>query len=327
MESLVSIIVPIYNVRNYVEKCIGSLMHQTYTNIEIILIDDGSTDGSGEICDTLAKEDSRIRIVHSLNNGVSHARNIGLDLVIGDYVTFVDGDDWLEEDWVEISLNEINMSNSDILIAGFTKSYESGEEQVMHCYSPKRKLSNIECLKEMYMKPFDETYFAWEVCAKLFLSKLWSDVRFNNDISFQEDGLAFWEVLKKANSVMYIPMYKYHYFCRSNSVVHAPTIKNIYDSYKTNEIFYKNPWYDDYDLIECMSHKYFMSRLTLLLKLALYQEEKDIFIKEQKRVYSDIYTHFRIEWKYKKIKGLIKLLVVCMPYDVVRIISSYAMKS
>ena len=98
---LISIIIPIYNVEKYMEKCLNSVVNQTYNNIEIILIDDGSKDKSREICDNYAKKDNRIKVVHKENNGVSSARNTGIDMSKGKYITFIDSDDYIDTDYIE----------------------------------------------------------------------------------------------------------------------------------------------------------------------------------------------------------------------------------
>ena len=99
---LISVIVPVYNVEAYLEKCVNSILHQTYENIEVILIDDGSTDNSGAICDALAADDSRIKVLHKSNGGVSSARNLGISVASGAYICFVDSDDWLDIDYFEL---------------------------------------------------------------------------------------------------------------------------------------------------------------------------------------------------------------------------------
>ena len=101
LNELISIIVPVYNVEKYLKKCIDSILNQTYSNIEILLIDDGSTDNSGIICDNFKKRDSRIKVVHKKNSGVSSTRNYGLDLATGKYISFVDSDDFVECDFIE----------------------------------------------------------------------------------------------------------------------------------------------------------------------------------------------------------------------------------
>lgn len=124
---LISIIVPVYNVEKYLEQCIDSLVNQTYKNIEIIIVNDGSTDSSGELCDKLAKRDSRINVVHKKNAGLGFARNTGLEFVKGKYVTFIDSDDFADVDLIENLYNEIILNNADTCIGGFKRVNDDGK--------------------------------------------------------------------------------------------------------------------------------------------------------------------------------------------------------
>ena len=116
--ALVSVIIPVYNVREYLDDCIRSILKQTYGNLEIILVDDGSTDDSGVLCDKYAKNDARIRVIHKLNGGLSDARNAGLDVATGEWVQFVDSDDWLEPDCVETLLDLCQRFSVEMSICG-----------------------------------------------------------------------------------------------------------------------------------------------------------------------------------------------------------------
>lgn len=127
----ISIIVPIYGIERYISQCIESLITQTYKNIEIILVDDGSKDRSGEICDEYAKNDNRIHVYHKSNGGLTSARNYGLERALGDWIMNVDGDDWIEPDAVERLLNEANKTNADIVFADFWFDYP--DKQKMEC--------------------------------------------------------------------------------------------------------------------------------------------------------------------------------------------------
>ena len=117
--ALISVIVPVYNVESFLIRCISSIREQTYRNLEILLIDDGSEDASGEICDTLAKEDSRISVIHKQNAGLSSARNVGLDNAKGEYISFIDSDDWVMKNYFENMLNMLVLMEGDIISAKY----------------------------------------------------------------------------------------------------------------------------------------------------------------------------------------------------------------
>lgn len=116
MNNLISVIVPVYKVEKYIKKCIESIINQTYENLEIILVDDGSPDNCGKICDEYAKKDKRIKVIHKENGGVSSARNLGLEKSNGQYITFIDSDDWIEEEYCEILLTTLKEQNADCAI-------------------------------------------------------------------------------------------------------------------------------------------------------------------------------------------------------------------
>ena len=120
---IISIIVPVYNVESYLERCINSILNQTFKNFELILVDDGSTDKSGEICDSFAGYDKRIRVIHKKNGGLSSARNVGLDVSIGKYIGFVDSDDWIDEFMYEKLYRNMIKTKSDIVICNFSRVY------------------------------------------------------------------------------------------------------------------------------------------------------------------------------------------------------------
>ena len=124
--ALISVIVPVYNAAEYLPRCIESILCQTHRNLDILLIDDGSTDGCGEVCDSYAREDSRIRVIHQQNSGVSTARNAGLDAARGDWIGFVDADDWIEPEMYETLLRTAQTNGKLISVCGFVKSVRSG---------------------------------------------------------------------------------------------------------------------------------------------------------------------------------------------------------
>ena len=126
MKDLISVIIPVYNVEKYINRCVDSVIHQSYTNLEIILVDDGSPDNCPTICDNYSKQDSRIKVIHKKNGGLSDARNVGIEHSKGKYITFIDSDDYISNDYVEILYKLITKYNSKIAVADNYIFYEDG---------------------------------------------------------------------------------------------------------------------------------------------------------------------------------------------------------
>ena len=215
----ISIIVPVYNVESYLEKCVSSLINQTYTNLEILLIDDGSTDTSGQLCDQLGKKDNRIRVIHTANFGVSHARNTGLDAMTGDFISFVDADDWIDADMYEKMLFAIIADDTDMCCGGYVK------ENGFTASSPLRKsdactFTSEETLREMFQPRELNKRFWWEQCDKLYKRKLFEGIRYDEHMQIGEDMLVTWNLLQKNWRVSYLPLMGYHYRMRPESATH-----------------------------------------------------------------------------------------------------------
>ncbi len=213
-EALVSIIVPVYNVEKYIKTCLDSIINQTYKNIEILLIDDGSTDNSGKICDEYSKKDKRIKVFHKENGGLSSARNYGIDRAKGDYLTFIDSDDTLELDYIEYLYNLIKKYNTDLSICPYiviineTKKYDFGKK-----YS-EETLSTEEALKRMLC----EEGFTVSACAKLYKKELFDDIRYPLNKLCEDNGTTY-KIIMKCNKIAYGNESKYNYFKRPNSIM------------------------------------------------------------------------------------------------------------
>lgn len=216
-DELVSIVVPVYNVEHYLDKCIKSLMQQSYRNIEIILVNDGSTDNSLFICQKYKKNDKRIKIINKKNGGLSDARNYGIDKATGFYITFVDSDDWLDEDAIEIAVKYLKENNADISIYGM--SIDS-DKKVMKVKKPKRKyvLDSEKAL--IYLNSFKEIDVS--ACNKLYKKSLFSKIRFPVG-KLCEDMYTMYKLFDKA-IVVTIPFAKYHYYQRQNSITRNKSI-------------------------------------------------------------------------------------------------------
>ena len=128
-EGKISVVVPVYNVEDYLDRCVKSIISQTYENLEVILVDDGSADGSPVMCDSWAQKDPRIKVIHKPNGGVSSARNAALDAATGDFIGFVDSDDWIENDFYELLMKSLAENGSDIAFCGYYVVERSGEKK------------------------------------------------------------------------------------------------------------------------------------------------------------------------------------------------------
>lgn len=218
----ISVVVPVYNVNGYLEKCLDSIIGQTYTDLEIICVDDGSTDGSGEILDRYAKKDARIVVIHQPNSGVSTARNVALDHCTGDFVGFVDGDDWLEPNMYELLMGRITADDIDISACGYFEDEGNVARPVVNTLPvPEEPMDTREFLPYIYIR---DQY-------RGVASYLWSRV-FRREVIVKA-RLCFVKELRPSQDIVFVAQYfiearksvytkrpMYHYVQRPNSVMH-----------------------------------------------------------------------------------------------------------
>lgn len=216
---LISIIVPVYNTEKYLDQCIQSVLAQTYTNWELLLIDDGSTDSSGAICDKYAAEDKRIRVFHKENGGVSSARNLGLDNAQGEWISFVDADDWIDKQCYQMVLDAHTDDEVDLVTSDINLIYENKASKIrMHQWSDSKEQSFVEYLSKTWLCP------GWILVRyHLFKNK---EMRFPDQISIFEDFHLFVRLLFFSRKVAHIdrPLYCY----RRDNVTSATLITNEY---------------------------------------------------------------------------------------------------
>ena len=213
---LVTIIVPVYNVEAYLRRCIDSITNQTHANLEIILVDDGSSDNSSRICDMYAAADPRVIAIHKENEGQSKARNVGLDRAQGEYISFVDSDDLIENNYVENMLRNAVSDNADVVVSGYRIVKDDGSE---HCSAPNEMFlkTNIEVLRA-----FCKCIFQPTPCAKLYSAQFISrnGLRFSEGVIY-EDQLWTCAWAQKASRVHLIPKAMYNYCVREGSTMTA----------------------------------------------------------------------------------------------------------
>lgn len=216
MNNLISVIVPIYNVEAWLNQCIKSIVSQTYQNIEILLIDDGSTDSSGILCDEWKKKDSRIKVIHKVNGGLSDARNAGISIANGEFITFIDSDDIIEADMIEYLVTLINQEDIDMSVCQKALIDESG-----NLISPiTKQLEKVSLIKgrENCMRHFlsssDIDTVAW---GKLYKTSMFDDVRYPMG-RYHEDVFTTYKLIAKCNSIAVGSGQKYFYRIRQGSI-------------------------------------------------------------------------------------------------------------
>lgn len=237
LEKLVSIVIPVYNVEKYIDKCIQSILKQTYKNIEIIFVDDGSTDKSGEICDLVAEKDERFLVVHKKNEGVSVARNTALKCCKGDYITFIDPDDWIEENFIFNLVNELEKNNVDSVCCTFIhtdgKKWLAGE--------PKE---DIKKGKDIIQNIMEENWYTTVIWNKLFKREcIYREkdnfIEFEKNRTVGEDEKWLIDIFIDTNRTMkFINQKLYYWRIREASALHS--VKNkitiqMLDEIKTKE--------------------------------------------------------------------------------------------
>ena len=228
MEDLISVIVPIYNVEEYLPRCIDSIINQTYKNLEIILVDDGSPDNCPKICDEYAKKDTRIKVIHKQNGGVSSARNAGLDNATGSYISFVDSDDWIDQKLYELLVNVATKNQSEMVCSGFVDCYVDSNKQIIRCPNSNTVVfTDEQILDNYYNQYFPQFTVPW---AKLYKSTIFTDLRYNKMI--YEDSEILFKIIHKVKSVTIIAFSGYYYQKRNHGLVNGEIKKTMVDSLK-----------------------------------------------------------------------------------------------
>ena len=225
-QPLISVIVPCYNVEEYLPKCIESILSQTYRNLELFLVDDGSPDRSGEICDEYAVRDKRIKVIHKENGGLSDARNAALDVMTGEYVTFVDSDDYVAPDYVELLYKLIAENDVRLSVTGFRTFAENTSPEIGNYPVTERVLGTVEALTEMfYQRAFDTS--AW---AKMYHRSLFSDgIRYPKGWLYEDLSVTY-RLMMKCDRIAFGDYRSYFYLLRDTSIEGAPFKPPKYES-------------------------------------------------------------------------------------------------
>ena len=249
---LISIIVPVYNVEKYLSKCLDSIINQTYKNLEIILIDDGSTDKSGEICDKYKNEDKRIIVIHQLNGGVSAARNTGIGVAKGRYILFIDSDDWIEKDYVSSLFTYAG--DDTIVCCGYKRIFD--DKIIEHSVKKLDELNKVEFLnllqdyelkkhKDFYINPIGN--YLWN---KLIPTKILKQVNFPENHLY-EDVYVLFKIIKLSNQIVILPQCIYNYVSHKDCIVNCITKKQAFESLDSRIEQEKDSAFNEQLLIQC----------------------------------------------------------------------------
>lgn len=213
-KTLISVIVPVYKVEKYLSQCVDSILNQTYRNLELILVDDGSPDGCGKLCDAYAEKDGRVRVVHKKNGGLSDARNAGINAASGDYLSFIDGDDWIEPDTYAAMLAAAEKYSAALVCAGrYDEDEETGIRTVGLCPKREEQISS----KEMVRRIFHWEAMDSSACDKLYARHLFEGIRFPLGMVC-EDVPTTYRVVLRAEKAVLLPKPVYHYRHRASSI-------------------------------------------------------------------------------------------------------------
>lgn len=273
MDCTISVIVPVYNSEKYLKRCIDSILNQTYKAIELILVDDGSPDNCGKICDEYAKKDKRVRVIHKTNAGVSAARNLGLEIASGNYATFVDSDDYIEPEMYSNMMEKVHQYNCDVVMCDCIKDFTDHSEIYTHDiragFYDKEQLIN-EYYPHLLMMENVEYPATISNCLTLFNRNKLGNLRYVVGVRYSEDLLFGAQLVYNTDSFYYMKEQAYyHYYMNPTSATHKFTVDK-WNDYKTLH-FEINKYFS-----ECESFD-FSHQIDLCLLFFVYNSVSNIF--------------------------------------------------
>lgn len=311
-DALITIIVPLYNVETYLPWCLDSIMAQSYDNFELILVDDGSTDSSGKICDEYALKDERIKVIHQNNSGPSIARNTALDIMNGEYVTFIDSDDVVHPQYLKTLFENMINCRADISAVTFTRVSEYGVlgnvefTGKLSLYTPTVAIKRI-----LYQKDLENS--AW---GKLYKSHLFDNVRFPESI-YYEDLAIFYKIYEKASKIVFERVGLYGYRKRQSSIMGKFSLKRT-DVLDVADEFVKHIEQNKRELLPAAKDRKFSANMNILWLMTITGIKNDETVSrcweniKQLRYSSLFNPKVRLKNKIGAISSLMGLKVLCL---------------
>ena len=296
-QPLLTVIVPCYNVEKYVDKCISSIVNQTYSNLEILLIDDGSTDSTGKICDSWQERDQRISVIHKQNEGLSYVRKTGIENATGEYLTFVDSDDWIDVNMYADMMSALLSTNSDIAQCEFCFVHEDGR---MEHYGKEHQAGNIEVTgrTEGVLLMLEKKIWFPSMCNKIFKKSLFDSIMFSKERGLAEDYISLY-LFHRAEQSVYIHNEYYFYFQRKGSICNpldtASKMKNLRDRFDADFEHYSFvEQYPEYHaVLSSLKYRMIESGITLLRNIIAFPQHftNEYFKAKAEQLRSVPFTH------------------------------------
>lgn len=314
---LITVVIPVYNVENYVYDCIQSVINQTYKNLEIIVVNDGSTDNSGDICDELAKSDNRVKVIHKKNGGLSSARNIGIDNANGTYIVFVDSDDTIDCSMIEKLLNICCNNCADIAICNRYYVYDDGKKKLRY---PKNKYDLIMNSEEAIKELNSFRYFDMSAWGKIYSINLFREIRFPIG-KLSEDYFIMYKLFDSATRIVcnFEPLY--YYYQRKGSIskkaeLHYDFVQAAYEQMRYVERKYPK-------LVKCV-HAAYASAATTVYGIVLKSGGK-VRKKDRKRLQEIVRNNFKYVFLCDNLsfQRKVQLILFSLSLDLYDIIFSF----
>lgn len=307
MQPLISIVIPIYNVALYLERCLESVCSQTYQNLEIILVDDGSTDNSRHICDEYAARDNRINVIHKENGGLSEARNVGIDIFKGEYITFIDSDDFVHNGYIQRLYDLLIGGEADISVIGQQKFSSSNEIKEHEKDSNIKYFTGISAIADMWYQKNILTS-AW---GKLYNKSLFHEIRYPVG-KLYEDLATTYRLFYLAKKIVYSSEILYYYYQRSSSIMYQKFTLDKMDRIAISLELLE--WAKAYcpELREAATARFFLSNIQVLREIPItdgYQEQIQ-YIKNNVKKYRTQVIHD------KNAKFMNRLIAYCSIFNI-----------
>ena len=310
-DQLVSIVVPIYKVEKYLDKCIQSIINQTYKNLEIILVDDGSPDNCGTICDKYAKIDSRIKVLHKKNDGVSNARNSGIEIASGDYLYLPDGDDFLPETAIEKLVNLIVSTGTDMVIS---ENYIIGEDNIIMGV---HNSINIDTEYKVYSKKESAMLWVnedWGPWGKLYKMDVHKNVKFPAHKIHEDEAIMF-QLINNCSKIVYTPEPLYYYVRREGSTTNS--------NYSIKKMDWLEAWINNVEYIRENFSNVYTKAVDKMLTVAIYNFDNLLKLKETEGYIDEIKNIMRKYYKdiisNKYVKYTKKIRVFMIEHDMINL--------